>query len=586
MNLRRALSAFAAALVVIPAAAQTAPPVDAGSLLEQQRRQPPATPPAPDPGVLPVLPAPPAEAATDGATTTVRRFEVAGASLLDAAAVQAVLAPWVDRPAGLAALRQAAGALEDAYRARGWLARVSLPAQDVTDGTVHLVVTEARRGRLRLEAGEPALPAALTERVRAMLELALPADAPLSLPALERALLLADELPGVRLQGSLVAGAQEGSTDLLVTLRRDDAFRGQVGLDNGGSRATGAARANAQLQWLSPLGLGEQFGLGASASAGSQYLSLSASAPLPGAPGLRGWRMNANASALRYQVRDRYNTSTGLAPRGDSDTLGLGLQLPLVRTAVASWQLTTGLVQTRLHNEDDNLVAGRRDTTSRARTRALQLGISGYQYDRWAGGGATSAGAMFTQGRLSLDGSPASHIQADAATAATAGSFSKLRWNASRLQQLLPGTALLGAVSGQFASANLDASEKFYLGGPYGVRAYPNGEAGGSTGTLLTLELRQDIASAWQASAFYDRGDVGLYQRNRQAASGNPLVARNRVTLEGAGLALAWRGVRGLQVKGTWAHRLGSNPLATASGADSDGSLLQNRFWLEASLSF
>jgi hypothetical protein len=42
-----------------------------------------------------------------------------------------------------------------------------------------------------------------------------------------------------------------------------------------------------------------------------------------------------------------------------------------------------------------------------------------------------------------------------------------------------------------------------------------------------------------------------------------------------------------LQTKLTWAHRNGSNPKASPStGADSDGTLRQNRFWLSANLPF
>ena len=48
--------------------------------------------------------------------------------------------------------------------------------------------------------------------------------------------------------------------------------------------------------------------------------------------------------------------------------------------------------------------------------------------------------------------------------------------------------------SGQMAGGNLDPSEKFYLGGSTGVRAYPSGEAGGSTGQLISLELRRQLA--------------------------------------------------------------------------------------------
>ncbi len=75
-------------------------------------------------------------------------------------------------------------------------------------------------------------------------------------------------------------------------------------------------------------------------------------------------------------------------------------------------------------------------------------------------------------------------------------------------------------------------------------------------------------------SGFYDHGRV----RNDD---GNPSYG-----LKGAGLAAAWQSSFGLNLKATWARRIGNNPNPTASGEDQDGSLDKNRFWLSASQSF
>ena len=42
----------------------------------------------------------------------------------------------------------------------------------------------------------------------------------------------------------------------------------------------------------------------------------------------------------------------------------------------------------------------------------------------------------------------------------------------------------------QLASKDLDGSEQFSLGGADGIRAYPQGEASGSSGYQATAELR------------------------------------------------------------------------------------------------
>lgn len=145
---------------VTPLWAQTAPvsPPNAGTLLEQQRRQrPPAQPQAVEPGVLPANPTPLPEPVGADGLTTVQRFQLEGGSLVESAAIQSVLSPWLQRPVSLADLRRATAAVEALYRQRGWLARVSLPGQDITDGTVRLLITESRLGRIVLQQSEPPL---------------------------------------------------------------------------------------------------------------------------------------------------------------------------------------------------------------------------------------------------------------------------------------------------------------------------------------------------------------------------------------------------------------------------------------------
>jgi hemolysin activation/secretion protein len=214
------------------------------------------------------------------------------------------------------------------------------------------------------------------------------------------------------------------------------------------------------------------------------------------------------------------------------------------------------------------------------------VGISGNQFDNVYGPANNQASAVFTLGMLNLDGSPASFISDDLKNANTYGDFQKLRYYAARAQTLSPTRSLHASLTGQWASKNLDSSEKFYLGGMSGVRAYPSGEAGGSSGQVFSLELRQQLNAQWQFTAFYDYGQVDQYQSNQKADGSSPLVANNTIALRGAGLSLGWSSNQGTQLKLTWAQRIGSNPLATPAGNDTDGSLNIDRFWLTASAPF
>ena len=64
-----------------------------------------------------------------------------------------------------------------------------------------------------------------------------------------------------------------------------------------------------------------------------------------------------------------------------------------------------------------------------------------------------------------------------------------------RLQALPAGFSLNLQWRGQWTNNNLDSSEKFSLGGPYGVRAYATAEAMGDRGWLGSVELRYAVTS-------------------------------------------------------------------------------------------
>jgi hemolysin activation/secretion protein len=133
-------------------------------------------------------------------------------------------------------------------------------------------------------------------------------------------------------------------------------------------------------------------------------------------------------------------------------------------------------------------------------------------------------------------------------------------------------------LNGQASKTPLDASEKFYLGGMNGVRAYPSSEGGGSVGQLLNLEMRYRLGSNSTLFAFYDQGQVVVDPAST--------AALNRWGLKGYGLGYGFVSAKGINLKAMVAQRLGSNPNPTTTGQDQDGSLVLNRFWLSASVPF
>jgi hemolysin activation/secretion protein len=137
-------------------------------------------------------------------------------------------------------------------------------------------------------------------------------------------------------------------------------------------------------------------------------------------------------------------------------------------------------------------------------------------------------------------------------------------------------------VNGQYALQNLDASEKFFLGGPSGVRGYPVSEGGGSQGHLGTVELRTKLPKNWELRLFYDSGRV---KQNIKDYAGAPTP--NWLNYRSHGASLIWQAPRNITLTATLAQRIGDNPYPDiASGNDQDGTKKISRLWLSVNMPF
>ena len=202
------------------ASGQTMP--DAGVLQQQIERE--RLQPLPRPIVAP-KPAVPADLQPSGTHVTVREFRFAGNTLLTREQLLPVVAGYLNRPLDFAQLQEVAAVVANAYRDAGWIVRTYLPQQDIHDGIVTIQIVEAVFGKSSLE-GE-ATRISQTDIV-ARISRQQPAGMPLNADALDRAMLLIDDLPGITVAGTLRAGDREGETDLLLKVADEPFVIGEV----------------------------------------------------------------------------------------------------------------------------------------------------------------------------------------------------------------------------------------------------------------------------------------------------------------------------------------------------------------------
>jgi len=491
----------------------------------------------------------------------VQQWVLQGNQVLSSETLQALLQPFTNVDVSLQQIREAAAVLQQAYEDAGWLARVDLPAQDITEGRVTLQITEAKLGQVSLDAN--ATSRVSPERITALIAAHQAQGEPINMKRLNRGLLLADDLNGVSLVGSLQASALPGATDVVVSAAAQPPYSLDLSLDNTNARSVGAEKLSLSGSWVSPAGFGETYSAQAFKSRGAEYARLAASAPL-GYSGLRG---SVSLSQLNYEINSKDAQGNPIDTTGRSQNAAVDLTYPLLRSRQANVYLTGGLDEKRLRNFINA------DLEQHYRVEGGQVGLAGNFFDSWGGGAANSYSITWRHGQVKSGQMP---VNPD-----VVGSFKKLNWNVSRQQALTSQVSLFGAVNAQSTgSKELDSGENFSLGGPSGVRAYPVGEASGPQGHVVNLEVRYRLNAQWLITPFYDLGRI-------QKRPGNTPACPNLTaySLEGAGVAVGWTGPQGWAAKATYARRMGTNP-CLVNGKDQDGSLTKDRVWLSVSRSF
>ncbi len=501
-------------------------------------------------------PAAPVYAGQDTAKMVVRGLRVTGATAFSEADLIAVTGFTPGSELTLTDLRGMAAKISDFYHRNGYfVAQAYLPAQDIKDGLVTIAVMDGQYGKVTLNN---------TSRVNDGLANSLlgglnPGD-PITTAPLETRLLLLSDLPAVNVKSTLVPGAAPGTSDLIVDLTPGQRVTGSIDADNAGNRYTGAWRIGATINFNELIGQGDVATLRAVTSGpGLTYVI--------GAYQMQFGRakVGASYSHLQYELGREFES---LDSHGTAQVASLYGSYPLIRSR--NTNLNVGLAFNAKKFED------RIDTTAFVSDKRVNVAVAsvfGDHRDTLGGGGMNSYALSWSSGSVDLQ-TPS--VRAfDAATAQTNGSYNKLAYSAARLQNVTDSFWFYGAINGQFASKNLDPSEKMELGGMYAVRAYPEGEGYGDQGYVLTLEAR------YQLPKFSDRMpgqvqligfvDTGSVKTNVDPWTNGP----NQRTLSGAGVGLTWMEVNNFSLKTYYAFKLGNG--VTLSAPDAPG-----RFWIQA----
>ena len=510
----------------------------------------------------------------EGEKVKVTSFVFKGNKIITTEELESFVKKYIGTELTFNEITQAVVSISLLYERKGYLAQATLPEQNITDGIIQVNILEAHfGGTTYLPMGNGEKPNVRESRVMDIVYPSSKVNGPLDLKRLERGILLANDLPGIGVGANLKPGQEVGHTDVEVQIENRARFNTSILADNYGSRSTGYERVLVSANLLNPLRLGDDLNATILKTAGTEYMRLNYSLPV----GNDGLRIGSNATYLEYKVIT--NEFKSLEPNGHSAGFGLEASYPIYRSRDKNLNLDFDYDVKAFKN---NTIT---EVTSDYYTRIFSTSLSGDFVDQWLLDGATNnAKFVFDHGKNDLKNSP--NYATDISNSHTHGIFNRAQLSFRRDQFLKNDYTLVIKGSGQFTDHNLDSSQKFYLGGPTGVRAYPSSEGSGSEGYLLNLELKKDLPFNLTGSIFYDEGYVRQNVDNFDA-SGVVINALNTYKLKGYGLEFTWRGPLKTNVFFTYAKRDGTNPNRVQdTGKDQDGTLYKDIFWLRAVASF
>ena len=542
----RLVAAAACCAALVPAWAQLPPPTP-GRVLDTIPDRRPVLPPTPPEVVFPA-PRPGAKHDPNAPRFMVNAFTFGGNTVFSEQLLKRVVDRYVDFQLNLHELNQAADLVTRYYREHGYpIARAVIPAQKVEQGVVLIEVIEGRIGTVSV-VGNKRYSA---EFVGARLA-DLPGAGVVSVEALERGLLLLNDLPGLSARATLQPGAEFGLTDMVIRVEEKWAA-GTLALDNKGAKETGRFRLDGSFDLNNPLGIGDQLSLRVIESQHNllTYGRASYGVPLM-ANGLRG---SATYSKVRYEMGAEF---APLGIEGEVTNYEAALSYPYIRSRRRNVFLGLGFRRTEsFQTTAFGGIPERNDHID-----LLSANVQG----NWVheDSAVSNAYVAFTSnGKRNNDVLPLDLQRArqDAQLAKLEIDVNHLRAASKTWDLYLRGFLAVSA-------ERLADTEKVSIGGPDSVRGYLPSELRGDQGYQGTIELRRQFAVANVPavfSVFYDAG----------AAKAKGFGGTDSIRSAGVGLNAYPH--NNLRVRLEYAH-------ATSDRKSPDGE--RQRVWLLMSASF
>jgi len=420
----------------------------------------------------------------------VDRYAVLGNTLLEAAQLRTVTAPYVGI-VGKSELAAAAAAVQEAYRRAGWGGVVAfLPEQDFLGGTALIRVVEGRLARYVVAENRRFS----ADNIRASLP-SLERARPVNVRRVDTEIQMANENPAKTISVMLEPGDQFGAVNAFVTVQEQPVSRFTARDDNSGSKATGRWRAALGWQHANVWDLDHVFAVEAQTAPEDpqavKVFSTSYRAP-----------MYRHALALdAYYARSsvdggKVDTAAGELQFSGSGTIaGLRLSAYLSRWGNTDRRVHLGLESREYRNTCS--IQGLPPGACGSAGESISVQPLGLTYTLQATSEWRWGLSVGVHHNLAFGGARSSQAAFDAVRPGSRRRYTLARINATLGTNLGESFAASARLAAQGTGQPLVPGEMFGLGGAQSVRGYEEREQSGDNGAAVSLEL---IGWNWGAS--------------------------------------------------------------------------------------
>ncbi|RJR30472.1 MAG: ShlB/FhaC/HecB family hemolysin secretion/activation protein, partial [Desulfobacteraceae bacterium] len=414
----------------------------------------------------------------------VKEFRFTGNTVIDTDTLKSLTKEFTERELTLDEMKVAADLVTIAYQEKGYiLAKAVVPKQDITDGVLNILIQEGDVGKVTTSGNTYYRDRVIKRYFIPQIKAGVVQE-----DALERAVLLTNDIPKNETRVVLKKGEKPGTSDMELQTKDEIGFKWGVDYNNFGTDLISRNRYGSFMEFTDPFWGSTLEVRGISGRDRRESGIVSASYRLP--VNTIGSAINLKYLKANYGVGQQF---ADLGLEGDTKVYGANISTPLVRSRNANFYYTLGVD----HKYQKNLILNEQRSIDEVST--LYMSFDFDNLDRFLGKNFISF--SFIAGDLDPDDRiPPSRLRAE-----EDDKFMKMNLSLARIQRLYESINLLVRFYGQTTNSRVVPFEQFVIGGYGSVRGHEPALFIGDSGYTFSTELMFPPPFLGQKSLFGQR---------------------------------------------------------------------------------